>query len=377
MKRNINVYVAILLITALVFSFLTIYAFGHEEHRKISISARSAALYQPELKVFLFSKNADTRMPMASTTKIMTGLVAIDNCDLTDVVVIDENSVGIEGSSAYLRIGDELTMEELIYALLLQSANDAATAIAYHIGGNVEDFASLMNDKAQTLGLQNTHFTNPHGLDDEEHYTTAEDLAIIAAEAMKNDTFKSIVSTYKKTFSTEERSRTYVNHNKLLRMYDGCIGIKTGFTKKSGRCLVAAAERDGLTFISVTLDAPSDWNDHKKMFDLGFESLEKITLAEPEEYCYKIPLLDGEADEITVTNPEGASLILDKGDYDIQKQIKLIRYAIAPVKSGDILGEIIFTIDGQEAKRVSLIAQETVLKKKEKGLLDRFLSIFK
>jgi len=377
MKRNLNIYVAILLIAALVFSLLTIYAFGHEENRKISVSARSAVLYQPETRIFLFAKNSNVKMPMASTTKIMTGLVAIENSNLTDIVVIDEKSVGIEGSSAYLRVGDELTMEELLYALLLQSANDAATAIAYHIGGDIDGFASLMNDKAQTLGLKNTHFTNPHGLDNEEHYTTAEELAIIAAEALKNDTFKSVVSTYKKTFSTEERSRTYVNHNKLLRMYDGCIGVKTGFTKKSGRCLVAAAERDGLTLISVTLDAPNDWNDHKMMFDFGFESIEKITLAEPGDYCYRVPLLDGEADDVLVTNPDEASVIIDKGEHEIQRQIKLIKYAIAPVKAGDILGEVIFTIDGQEATRVNLIAQETVLKKKEKGLLDRFLSIFK
>lgn len=267
-------------------------------------------------------------------------------------------------------------MEELLYALLLQSANDAATAIAYYIGGDVEGFSALMNEKAVSLGLNDTHFTNPHGLDSTEHYTTASDLAIIAAEAMKNDTFKTIVSTYKKSFSTEERSRTYVNHNKLLRMYDGCIGIKTGFTKKSGRCLVAAAERDGLTFISVTLDAPSDWSDHKKMLDFGFESLEKINFAESEEYCYKIPILGGESDQVTVVNSVEASAILQKGDYLMKQEIKLVPYAIAPVNQGEILGEIVFTVDGQEVSRVNLVAKETILKKKEKGLLDKFFSLF-
>ena len=377
MNKNLNLYVAIILITALIFSFLTIYAFGQGEQHKLSVSAHSAAIYQPESNNFLYSKNAEVKMPMASTTKIMTALVALEKSELTDLVVIEENSVGIEGSSAYLRAGDKLTMEELLYALLLQSANDAATAIAYHIGGDVSGFASLMNDKAESLGLKNTHFTNPHGLDDDEHYTTAKELAIIASEAMKNDIFKSIVSTYKRTFSTEERSRTYVNHNKLLRMYDGCIGIKTGFTKKSGRCLVAAAERDGLTFISVTLDAPSDWSDHKKMFDYGFECLERITLAEPEEYCYKIPLLDAEKENIIVSNPDGESIITSKGEHDIKKQIRMVRYAVAPISAGDKLGEIIFTIDGKETKRINLIANETILKKKEKGLFDRLLSIFK
>ena len=376
MRNNLNLYIALLLITALIFFSLTIFAFGHTEAQKISLSARSAVLYQPETQNFLYTKNASQRLPMASTTKIMTALVALEQTALTDMVVIDESSVGVEGSSAYLKAGEELTMEELLYALLLQSANDAATAIAYYIGGDVEGFACLMNEKATSLGLNDTHFTNPHGLDSDEHFTTASDLAIIAAEAMKNETFRSIASTYKKSFSAEERSRTYVNHNKLLRVYDGCIGIKTGFTKKSGRCLVAAAERDGLTFISVTLDAPSDWSDHKKMLDFGFESLEKINFAESEEYCYKIPILGGESDQVTVVNSVEASAILQKGNYLMEREIKLVPYAIAPVNQGEILGEIVFTVDGQEVSRVNLVAKETILKKKEKGLLDKFFSLF-
>ncbi len=376
MKRNLNLYIAMLLIAALIFSFLTIYAFGQEETHKISVSAHSAVLYQPETGTFLYSKNSSVKMPMASTTKIMTALVALEESSLTDLVVIDENSVGIEGSSAYLKEGEKLTMEELLYALLLQSANDAAVAIACHISGDVDAFASLMNSKAYSLGLSNTHFRNPHGLDNEEHYTTAEDLAKIAAEALKNESFRNITSTYKKTFSTEERSRTYVNHNKLLRMYDGCIGVKTGFTKKSGRCLVAAAERDGLTFISVTLDAPSDWNDHKKMLDMGFNSLERIILAEKNEFCYKIPIVNGEIDELTVTNKNEASIITKKGDQRIESHLKLIRYAIAPVREGEILGEVIFTLNGQEIDRINLIATETILKKKESSFFEKLISLF-
>ena len=376
MRNNLNLYIALLLITALIFFSLTIFAFGHTESQKISLSASSAVLYQPETQNFLYAKNPNQRLPMASTTKIMTALVALEQTSLTDRVMINESSVGVEGSSAYLKAGEELTMEELLYALLLQSANDAATAIACYIGGDVERFACLMNDKAASLGLNDTHFMNPHGLDNEKHYTTASDLAIIAAEAMKNETFKTIASTYKKSFSTDERSRTYVNHNKLLRMYDGCVGVKTGFTKKSGRCLVAAAERDGLTFISVTLDAPSDWNDHKKMLDYGFDSLEKINLADAEEYCYKIPLLGGESDQVTVANPIGSSVILPKGRSEFGQKIKLVRYAIAPVNEGEILGEVVFTVDGQEVSRVNLVAKETILKKKEKGLLDKLFSLF-
>ena len=376
MKReNPNIYLLIFIVL-LVFSMMAILAYGEGEQRKFPLSARSATLYQPETKNFLFMKNANQRLPMASTTKIMTALVAIENSDFNESVLIESNSVGIEGSSAYLKEGDVLSMEELLYALLLQSANDAATAIAYYIGGSIEGFADIMNERARTLGLTDTHFTNPHGLDNPEHYTTAKELAIIAGEAMKNDLFRKIVSTDRRIFATEERSRTYINHNKLLRLYDGCIGVKTGFTKKSGRCLVSAAEKDGLLFISVTLDAPNDWNDHSALLDFGYDKLEKIHLAEANDHIYTIPIIDGCRDRITVANTDGAEIITERTKHDINEYIKLTRYAVAPINQGDILGEIVYTVDGDEVARVKLIATESVNKTKDKNLFDKILSIF-
>ena len=377
MKRdNINLYILILLLTAVIFSFLTIYAFGEQKQPSFSISGRSAVLYQPENEEFLYIKNADVRMPMASTTKIMTALVALENSDMSEVVKVDDSAIGTEGSSAYLRQGDVLTMEELLYALLLQSANDAAVAIACHISGNVEGFAELMNEKALELKLSNTHFENPHGLDGKEHYTTARELALIAAEAMKNENFKAIVSTSKKSFITEERSRTYVNHNKLLYLYDDCVGVKTGFTKKSGRCLVGAAERDELCFISVTLDAPNDWNDHTTMLNYGFDTLEKIGLCQINDFQYVIPVLDGERDSIRVGNLDSADYITDRGEHRVEEHIRLIRYSVAPIMQGDILGEVIYTVDGNECARVALVAEETVNKKEKQGFIHKILSIF-
>ncbi len=377
MKRdNKSMYIAALLLAAAIFSFLTIYAFGEHKDHGFSTSARSAVLYQPETETFLYSKNAEERLPMASTTKIMTALVAIENSEPDELVAIDDSAIGVEGSSAYLRRGDVLTMEELLYALLLQSANDAAVAIACHIGDDVEGFSSLMNEKANELGLQNTHFTNPHGLDHKEHYTTAKDLALIASEALKNSEFKKIVSTYKKSFIGEDRSRTYVNHNKLLHLYDGCIGVKTGFTKRSGRCLVGAAERDGLQFITVTLDAPSDWSDHSAMLNYGYESLERVYFADKFDHVYKIPVLDGENDYLIATNTEGADIILPREERDVGEHIRLVRYAIAPISRGDILGEIIYTIDGIEAKRLPIIATESVDKKEKEGFLSKIITIF-
>lgn len=375
-KDNINTYIAVLMLMALLLSLLTITAFGEQEKTDFGTSARSAVLYLPECDTFIYSKNADTPMPMASTTKIMTALVAIESCDLSEIVEVDDSAIGVEGSSAYLKRGDILTMEELLYALLLQSANDAAVAIACHISGDEEGFSALMNEKAKAIGLSHTHFTNPHGLDNEEHYTTAKELAIIASKALENPGFRKIVSTYKRTFSTEERVRTYVNHNKLLKLYDGCIGVKTGFTKRSGRCLVGAAEKDGLCFVTVTLDAPNDWSDHKKMLDLGFESYEKLMLAEPFDYIYKIPMIDGTKDSLLVANCLPAELIRQREGGEVCEQVKLVRYAIAPIQRGDILGEIIYTSEGKELARVPLVATENVDKKEQGGFLRKILSIF-
>ena len=366
-RKDTSLYIFVLVTGLLVFVFLTLFVSSASKKEAGVISARSATLYEPETNRFLYEKDADIRLPMASTTKIMTALVAIENASIEETVSVAPEAIGVEGSSAYLREGDVLTMEELLYALLLQSANDAAVAIAYHVGGSVEEFADMMNERAVSLGLVNTHFTNPHGLDDKEHYTTARDLAIIAAEALKNDTFKQISSTYKKRFQSEERERNYVNHNKLLNKYSGCIGVKTGFTKKSGRCLVGAAEKNGLSFITVTLNAPCDWSDHEKLFDLGFDTLERITLARAEEYCYILPVLGAEKETLTVKNSEELSFITESREHNIVPHIRLSKFAVAPICEGDILGEVIFTSDGEVVGSVKLTAEEFIERKSKIG----------
>lgn len=376
MKRNnVNAYILCLIFISLIFSLLTIYALGNTEAKEPRISAKSAVLYVPDINKFIYSKNADVPLPMASTTKIMTALVALESCNLDEEVAIDDSAIGVEGSSAYLRSGDVLTMEELLYALLLQSANDAAVAIACHVSGSVQEFSMLMNSKAEALGLVNTHFANPHGLDDDEHFTTARELAIIAACALKNDTFKQIVSTYKKTFSSEDRCRTYVNHNKLLKLYDGCVGVKTGFTKKSGRCLVGAAEKDGLLLVTVTLDAPSDWNDHAAMLNCGFNNMEYVEIAKPGEISYRLPVLNSKSKIITVSNKEGLNAIINSNEKDITEHLKLSRYVVAPIRKGDVLGEIIYTHNGAVIGRLILSADCDAEEKK--SLWENFLSLFK
>ena len=234
-----------------------------------ALSARSAVLIDADSCRVLCGVLHNERMAMASTTKIMTALVAAEAGELDRLVSVSPDAVGIEGSSIYLYAGEKLTLRDLICAMLLESANDAAAAIAIEVGGSIEGFCAMMNEKAKELGLCDTHFTNPHGLYDEEHYTTAYELAVIASRVLANKTLRKIVSSKKMTVTPIEGSvRVLYNHNKMLAMYDGAIGIKTGFTKKSGRCLVSAAERNGLTLIAVTLDAPDDWRDHTSLLDL-------------------------------------------------------------------------------------------------------------
>ena len=218
-----------------------------------------------------------------------------------------------------------------------------------------------MNEKANQLGLENTHFTNPHGLDDKEHYSTAADLAKAGAELLKNETLKKIVSTYKINFTYGERTRTYINHNKLLQSFDGSIGIKTGFTKRSGRCLVSAAERNGLTLIAVTLDATSDWDEHKKMLEYGFDTMEYVLLCQKGDFQSKLKIVGGNKDEITVSAKDDLFIIKNKDNVKIQKYIKLPRYQIAPIQKGDVIGQVIYKVD-KDVFYIDLIAEESVFK---------------
>ncbi len=309
----------------------------------LSVSAECAALMCVETGEMLYEKNADLHHAMASTTKIMTALVAIENCELDNTVTVSSDAVGIIGSSVYLYAGEQMTMESLLYALLLESANDAAAAIAIEVSGSIEGFAELMNEKAASLGLENTHFTNPHGLDNEDHYTTARELAALTSAALKNETFREIVSTYKKSIEMHngQGSRLLINHNKLLKSYDGAIGVKTGYTSNSGRCLVTAANRDGLTYIAVTLNAPDDWNDHRKMLDAGFGYYTGVTLAEPGSVSFTLPVVGAkDTDSITVSNRSGASAVLRSGDNSVTSVVELPHFVYAPVEEGVQIGKV-------------------------------------
>ena len=343
------------------------------------ISAQSAIVIESQTGEIIWSKNCDKELPMASTTKIMTALVALQHCDIQKPVKISPLAVGIEGSSIYLYEGEELTMEQLLYAMLLESANDAAAAIAVEVGGSIEGFAQMMNKTAFEMGLTSTSFQNPHGLDSEGHHTTAKELAMIAREAMKNDTFRKIVSTYKTTIPLHKNqgTRLLVNHNKLLKSYEGAIGIKTGFTKKSGRCLVSAAERDGVEYICVTLNAPSDWNDHKKLLDFASSLYTRVTLCEVGEFTYSLPLSGACRDSVTVANSEALTVILPRDHKEIKCVFELPRFHMGGVVKGERLGTLIFTTGGETIATTPLRATDTVAADKNKSnLFKRIASLF-
>ena len=356
------------------------HAFAFFCHANIvpSVSAKSAILMDADSGQILASRNAYEKMGMASTTKIMTALTVLSLVSPTEKVSVHKQAVGTEGSSVYLCEGEIMTVEHLLYALLLASANDAAVALALHCSGSVEAFADDMNSIASKLGLENTHFTNPHGLYDEDHYTTAYELAIITREAMKDQLLSRIFSTYKATipFCGEADKRLVVNHNKMLNSYDGAIGIKTGFTKKTGRCLVSAANRDGLTLICVTLDAPDDWRDHTALLDYGYENYCRHIFANVGEYSYDLPVVGGESNVVTLTNTEPLVLTLPKGNTNAKYLVEAnCRFTYAPTEQGDICATVTVLCEDQSVSS-ALCAVETVGKVPERSFIGRISDIF-
>ncbi len=308
------------------------------------VSARGAVLLEASGGDVVFGQNENARLSMASTTKIMTALVALEALPLSTPVTITADAVGVEGSSIYLCEGEILTLEDLLYALMLESANDAAVAVAVSVAGDVPSFAALMNQKAAELGLTDTQFVNPHGLDAEGHYTTAKELALLTRAALENDDFRRIVSTHRRTIPLrgDEGVRLLINHNKLLNAYDGCIGVKTGFTKKTGRCLVSAAERDGVTLIAVTLGAPDDWKDHTAMLDYGFDMFDAVTLCEPGFYAAAMPIMSGKTEYVVVENTDALTAVLPRNHGEIRCVVERPRFDFAPVTAGDCIGRLVF-----------------------------------
>lgn len=342
----------------------------------VNLSARSAVVINASTGTVLFEKNAHEELPMASTTKIMTALLLAEQENLDTLVVTTKQMVTVEGSSMGLLEGDTVSYKDLLYGMLLASGNDAANTTAIALSGSTEDFADLMNYKAQQIGLNNTHFVTPSGLDADGHFSTAYDMAQLAAYALKNDQFKTAASSKTATlyYGNPPYKRMLSNHNKLLNMYDGAIGVKTGYTKKSGRCLVSAAERNGTTIVAVTLNAPDDWSDHKRLLDYGFACTKSINLTD----CFN-------GANINVVGSDKSCVDLICGDCfvgltdaeinNITYTLDIPRFVYAPVKIGEEVGTIHYYLDNNLIGTVPLFincdAPESKIKKKT--LLEKFI----
>ena len=320
-------------------------------------SARSAILMRSDGSA-LFEKNADERLPMASTTKIMTAVIVLENISPDTEVTVADEAVGVEGSSMYLQKGETLTVCDLLYALMLQSANDAAVALAYAVSGGIDEFAELMNEKAENLGLKDTHFTNPNGLDDDDHYTTARELALTARYALENEEFRTIVSTLKYAYTTSLKSGVFVNHNRLLYSMQNCIGVKTGYTKKSGRCLVSASSTDGLEFICVTIDDPDDWNEHRALHAYAVGCYEKHEPVCDEFLTYEIPVINGVTDSVLCANVAGGSF-WTQNDEEIEYTVELPSFLYAPVSEGEICGRVVIKSGGVEIDSMDIVTVQS------------------
>ena len=335
-----------------------------------ALSAQSAVLLDCASGRILYSKQADRQSLIASTTKIMTALIVCEQCNVLDRVKIPQEAVGIEGSSMYLQAGEILTVQELLYGLMLHSGNDAAVALAIYCGGTVAGFVQLMNDKARLLELHNTHFENPNGLDAQNHYSTASDLAHLAAYAMCNPIFAKIVST--KTVKVGDRFLK--NHNKLLWQLEGADGVKTGYTRAAGRILVSSAFRDGRRLVAVTINAPNDWEDHKQLLDDGFRQYTMRQIIQENQILGSFEIAGGKEKTVELVATEAFSFPLSN-DEEPSIHLPSPGFVYAPIAKGQNAGFAQLFLNDRMIGKVALIYGNTVeqIPQEKKKLLERII----
>ncbi len=341
----------------------------------LGTSAQAHILMDANSGIILSKNNEHSKMKMASTTKLMTTLLALEEAEKNDKVVTFRDDMIAEGSSMYLKVGEKVRLSDLAKGMMMASGNDAANATALTLSESFEDFAVLMNARAQAIGMENTNFVTPSGLDDEEHYSTAYDMALLMAEALKNQAFCEISGSSEEKVEfvhPEGKVSTYPNHNRLLKLYKYCTGGKTGYTQAAGRCLVTSAEKDGVTLVAVTLNAPDDWSDHKALYEYGFSLYTQI---EPEETkVYNIKVSGGEEEFLTATADEGEALSVPADRIkDIKKTVYLPNFIFAPVEKGSTVGKITYTLDGKELKTTYIKAQSSVAEKTQPNFFARLI----
>ena len=350
------------------------------------VSAKACVLIEAQTGRVLFAKNSDEKLSMASTTKIMTTLLCLESGNLDEEFVVDKNAIKVEGSSMGLVEGDVVTKRMLCYGMLLPSGNDAANATAIKLAGSFENFAKMMNERAEKIGMTRTCFVTPSGLEGAGHASTAYDMSLLAREALKNPDFREICSqkTAKVKFGNPPYERWLTNTNKLLSNYAGTIGVKTGFTDEAGRCLVSACEREGITLICVTLNDCDDWADHAKLYDYGFSATKLTQLAQKPE-SLNINVVGAEKNSIKIGIKDGLSVATLDGDLSkVTTKVITPPFIYAPVANGEEVGSLEYYWEDKLIDTVPLYALEDatqkVTEKKEntfEKLKDKVTNIFK
>ncbi len=327
-------------------------------------SSSSVVLNADTLEI-IYQNDPYAKRSMASTTKIMTALLLAESGRLDEIICCSAKMVTVEGSAMGLKAGDYISARDLMYGILLMSGNDAANVCAYFLSGGIEEFAKTMNSKAKELGLHSTNFVTPSGLDADEHYTTAYDLAVLTAYALKNEEFAKACASSTATvkFGNPMVKYTITNHNRLLKTYEGCIGVKTGFTKKSGRCLVSAARRDGATVIAVTLNDPNDWRDHASLLDYGFNSLSKTEFSPDVEL--KTQVIGGKRDVVCLAYDDISVFGLSQNFDKFELTVSVPDYVFAPIDKGEVIGKASVVYEGRTVTSVNICARDSIEAKKQ------------
>ena len=363
MKKLCSVIVAVLILTG-VLPFRSVYVCCAAEPE---ISAKAAVLISADTGEIIYERNSSQKLPMASTTKIMTTLLCLESGDLYEEFVVDSNAIMVEGSSMGLQKGDIVTKYALCCGMLLPSGNDAANAAAVKLAGSISDFAVMMNDRARELGLSKTFFVTPSGLEGEGHGSSAYDMAILAREALKNETFRDICSqsSMQVEFGNPPYKRWLKNTNKLLTMCNGVYGVKTGFTDEAGRCLVSACQRGGMELICVTLNDRNDWEDHSRLYDYGFGRVSRVELTIPE--VFELDLAGSSEDKLAAVPGDlpvtVTSLMQEQGDIGLR--VISSPFVYAPVSRGDEVAQLEISFRGREVRRIPLYAQDDAAVKKK------------
>ena len=345
-------------------ALLTMITGGAHGEEEVETSAKSAILIEQTTGQVLLAHNAQQPLPMASTTKVMTALMALEYGKLDEIVTVSRNAYGVPGTSIYLDLGEHITLHDLLYGLMLASGNDAAIAIAEHIGGDVDTFCRMMTQRASELGCKDTVFINPNGLPAQGHHTTAYDLALIAREAMSHELFRQIVSTQRASIPWQGRnySRILNNKNRLLSSYEGATGIKTGYTKAAGRCLVFGARRNALEVVGVVLNCSNWFDEAARLMDAGFEKYEFFTAFSQGETVRVLPVVDGTQETVCIQTAQALACPLTKGSVPVLA-IELPDEVQAGLRLGETVGRAVLLVKGKEVGSVPLVAGETLARR--------------